>query len=540
MSFTSSFRPRRGRGPTAFLLLAWFATTGCDSSHDPHPNADEEPRTDAITVHSPRHELFIEHQLIVAGTATKFITHVTDLVTCLARSEGPITYVLRQGSDPPIEVPVPQVARLGIYLPELTFPKAGVWQVAVRIPHAEGTDEVPLPDRTVFATAEEAAASPESEGPEGISFLKEQSWKLPLRIDQVARRTLTERVRLPGVVSALPSRKAVLAPPVAGRLLPPPDGSIPAPGDRVKAGQIVGLIAPALTGSERLALAVQLATQEADARARATRAEALLEQARRTLARVRELAAQDAKPRRELEQAEVEERVAAAEHDAATKLAALLAAARANLESGGSLAAVPIASPLDGFVTSVEAARGEHVRPEQSVLRVLDPSLVGVEARVPESLVSRLGAGRTALIEAPGQPGVLRPLIGEGVGRFLYATHEVDPETRTVGLVWEVHNPDGSLRPGQTLDVHVETSRSEDAVAVPFSALVAEDARWIAFVQLAGETYERREVTLGVRDGEWVEVKSGLAEGDWLVTEGGLAIRLASVSSVIPAHGHAH
>lgn len=557
MSSTTDLRPRRGRAPSVLLLAALSAA--CDPGHDhPHAHAEEEPRTEAVTVHSSRHELFIEHRQLVAGVPTRFITHVTDLVTLEARSAGPVTYVLRQGSDPPLQVEVPAVARLGIYLPDLTFPAAGVWQVSLRVPWAEGTDEVRLPDRTVFATAEEAAAAPEVEGPEGVSFLKEQSWKLPLRIERVARRTLTERVRLPGRVAALPSRQAALSPPVAGLLLPPPGGSIPAPGERVRAGQVLAHIAPPLAGPELLALLtgrqqlealrLQLATQEAEAHARASRAEAMLEQARRTLERVRDLAAQDAKPRRELEQAELEERVAAAEHAAATKLAELLGTSRAALEAGGAAAvdlrdgfpSVPLVSPLDGVVTAVEAARGEHVLPQERVLRLLDASLLQVQARTPESLLGRLGAGRTALAELPGRPGFLRPLTGEGVGRFLHTASEVDPATRTVDLVWEVMNADGSLRPGQTLEVHVETSRVEEALAVPLSALVAEDAGWIAFVQLAGETYERRAVELGVRDGAWVQVVSGLAEGEWLVTQGGLAIRLASVSSVIPAHGHAH
>ena len=558
MPFAQTSRPRRARALSLLTLAALAA--GCDSDHPhPHDHEEGEPRTDAVTVHSTRHELFIEHRLLVAGQATTFITHVTDLVTLEARSAGPVTYVLRRGDGAPVEVEVPAPARTGIYLPELTFPSAGTWQVSLQVPYPDGVDEVPLPARTVFASAKEAAASPVVEGPEGITFLKEQSWKIPLRITQVSRRTLVERVRLPGVVSALPARQAVLTPPVAGQLRPPPEGAVPQPGEQVRRGQVLAQVAPPLAGPDLLAfmtgrqqveaLRIQLATQEAEARARATGAEAVLERARLALARVRELAARDAKSRRELEQAEADERVALAERDAAARLSELLAATRATLAAGDATASadlrqgfplVSLVSPLDGFVTAVEASQGEHLTADRPVLRLLDPSVVRVEARLPEALASRLGAGRTALAELPDQRSALRPLTGEGVGRFLYATREVDPRTRTLGLVWEVQNADASLRPGQTLDVHVETTRAEQVIAVPRAALVAEDARWIAFVQLGGETYERRELTLGVRDGDWVEVRAGLADGEWVVTQGGLAIRLASVSSVIPAHGHAH
>jgi membrane fusion protein, heavy metal efflux system len=64
--------------------------------------------------------------------------------------------------------------------------------------------------------------------------------------------------------------------------------------------------------------------------------------------------------------------------------------------------------------------------------------------------------------------------------------------------------------------------------------------RAIAFVQVAGETFETRDLTLGIRDGEFVQVLSEVAEGERVVTKGAYAIRLASVSATIPAHGHAH
>jgi multidrug efflux pump subunit AcrA (membrane-fusion protein) len=57
---------------------------------------------------------------------------------------------------------------------------------------------------------------------------------------------------------------------------------------------------------------------------------------------------------------------------------------------------------------------------------------------------------------------------------------------------------------------------------------------------VSGETFEKRELTPGIRDGHWVQVLDGLSEGERVVTKGAMAIRLASVSGVIPAHGHAH
>ena len=86
----------------------------------------------------------------------------------------------------------------------------------------------------------------------------------------------------------------------------------------------------------------------------------------------------------------------------------------------------------------------------------------------------------------------------------------------------------------------VETARAEDALAIPSAAIVEEDGRPIAFVQVGGETFQKRDLELGIRDGNWVQVLSGITEGERVVTKGAYAVRLASVSSAIPAHGHVH
>jgi multidrug efflux pump subunit AcrA (membrane-fusion protein) len=69
---------------------------------------------------------------------------------------------------------------------------------------------------------------------------------------------------------------------------------------------------------------------------------------------------------------------------------------------------------------------------------------------------------------------------------------------------------------------------------------VDEDGIPIVFVQVSGENYQKRDVILGVRDGNWIEVKSGVAEGERVATDGAYVILLSTKSGTIPAHGHAH
>ena len=82
--------------------------------------------------------------------------------------------------------------------------------------------------------------------------------------------------------------------------------------------------------------------------------------------------------------------------------------------------------------------------------------------------------------------------------------------------------------------------RGAPAAVVPESAVVDDGGRPVVFSQLAGETFERRPVRLGRREGGAVEVLEGLRAGDRVVIRGAPLVRLAALSTSVPAHGHVH
>jgi cobalt-zinc-cadmium efflux system membrane fusion protein len=149
-------------------------------------------KSSQVTVWTERFEIFLEHPFIVANTRTKFITHVSDLVTLEPRKKGPITFILRHGSESPIKHIEPAPARDGIYIPELTFPLPGEWSVLLVIP-LEGKDHlVELPPFEVYGSHEEVESAPFPEEIVGISFLKEQQWEIPTGTEPVRKRKVLD------------------------------------------------------------------------------------------------------------------------------------------------------------------------------------------------------------------------------------------------------------------------------------------------------------------------------------------------------------
>ena len=541
----------------AWITVCALLVVACGQVGTSQEGTAEEEKTAQVTVWSDRFEIFLEHRLIVVDTPTKFITHVTDLTTLEPRREGALTFILRRGSETSITRVEPAPARDGIYIPELTFPQPGEWLVSLHIPSAGQEYAVELPPFTVFASHEEVAKAPDPAAPEGISFLKEQQWKLLTKTEPVARRQLIERMRLAGLVSVRPGYRAAVTPPIAGHLVPPPGASLPSLGSRVMAGQVLAMVQPHLAGSDLVtllssqqqlqALDVELTVKTAAAEAEAIRARVSLNRAEQALRRMRTLREQNAKSARELEEAEFDQRKAEADLSAAEALRKTYERAKKQLadrprsvDLDQGIPAVELKAPIAGIIVAVNATVGEHVHSDAAVFTVLNTDTVLIEAQIPEADLSRLGSSHGATYEAPDAPSTFVPILGHGGGRLVYLGTSVDPKTRTVALVYELPNPEGRLRIGMALTVDVETAHVEEALAVPVSALVDEDSRAIAFVQVSGETFEKRDLTLGIRDGAFVQVLAGLAAGERVVTKGAYAIRLASVSTTIPAHGHAH
>jgi membrane fusion protein, heavy metal efflux system len=498
-------------------------------SHGGKGDHAHEEKTAQISVWTNGYEIFAEHKAPIAGKATTFVTHVTDLEALEPRREGAVKFLLRPANGATLEHLQASPARVGIYLPALTFPNAGKWQVQVVVQDKT----IDLGTIEVFADDHKAAHAEFPDAPAGVNFLKEQQWKILSKAEPVTTRTLTERVRVPATVTAKPGLSASVNAPIAGRLLPLEGKSLPTIGDKVEAEQTLALLQPSFS---------EIGARMVEAEAEVTRAKLTLEQAELTFKRVEALGKAEAKTQREVQEADFALKAARANYEAARTLQATYRSVTAGLgaKTNGTQPLLELKAPIGGVVVSHSGiAVGEYIGGERTLFAILDATSVFLEAKVPEASARRLSEAKGASYELPSDRGMFRPIFAGG-GRLIFAGLQVDTNTRTLPLVYELPNAQAQLRVGEAVTLYVETAHATNAVAVPTSAIVEEDGQSIAFVQLAGETFDKRTLKLGIRDGAWVQVLDGLSAGERVVTKGVYAIRLASVSSVIPAHGHAH
>ncbi len=515
----------------------------------------EEPKTVAVTLPAEKLELFMEHPYLVQGQPAKFNVHLTVLVDGMPIRSGTLTVVATGPSGKTVQVEQPAPRSPGIFGPVVAFPEPGENEMTLSLQsdQAEETIRVPVMVYADEAAATKAADEADDTEPEGaISFLKEQAWKIGVVVEPVTKRRLVQRLTVPGQVVPPAGAKAVVSPPIAGRVLPPPDGPFPRVGQQVKAGQIVAVIEPPLAGPQGVelmvnraqiqALETELAVKQMDVEIDIKKAEIDVEQARRVVQRAKTLSSQGATAVKQLQEAEHELKRAEATYEgkmqlrepykqARQELRSMLQEGRgARAESRGQDGSVrtdnnsvtqdstaaarslhlTLRAPVSGTVTTAQATEGEYVDATKSLFTIINMDRVWIEAKVSEYDLEQVAKAPAANFTLAAYPGRSFTILGRDGGQLVDIGSVVDPNSRTVPVRYEVQNPERLLRIGMFAEVAIETERIEETLAIPESALVDEDGRPIAYVELEGETFQKRDLVLGIRDSGFVEVKQGV------------------------------
>ncbi len=511
---------------TMSLGILVLTLSGCgpgEHSHDNHRSDARESARDrptiAVTNWTERSELFMEYPVLVAGESGRFAIHVTDLSDFTPLATGEAVVVLR-GQDGSNAEFRGGLSRPGIFGADVESAAPGVFNMSLRVDSPDLQDVHELGSVTVHGPGSPIPADSEEEG-EAISFLKEQQWTLEFGTEPVAVRSLQPSLVVPGTVRPRAGGEALLSAPVPGRVDPSLD--VPVPGGRVRAGSVLARIVPR---SEEIRDAAGLRTALVDA-------EQQYELARQERDRAARLVESRALPARRLTEAEAAVTSSKARLDAARQRMKRLDALSQSGEPvrGGDWFA--IRAPFDGVVAEVKFASGASVEEGDFLLRLVDTDRVHIVGAVPESRVPMLRTVGDAELLRDGQPPVpLGPAVAIG--------GVVEPTARTVEVRYALDNRGLRLPVGRGVRLRLFVGGAEARPAVPESAIVDDGGRPVVFVQTGGESFERRPVRLGSREGGYVHALQGVEPGERVVSRGAYLIRLAAMSTQIPAHGHVH
>ncbi len=498
-------RTSRYVAPLAFPLVC-VALAACRNGETAAAQS-QEPAGGVVTLWTDSTELFMEHAALVVGEPATFAVHLTDLSDFTPLRSGPITlrFQPRDGGQPLlVRQDAPRAP--GIYGPRPQFTKPGVYDLTLIVESPQARDSIMVRELRVYAKAEDA---PRDEGgaASGISFLKEQQWKTPGFATVFATTgSVSAAFDASGTIDAAAGRFAEVSAPIGGLIDASGVAQSPAPGQAVRRGQVLALITPSLG---------EAGSAFADARAR-------LREAEDEHARAKRLVEAEAAPARRLHEAEI--RLQAARE-------ALAGVAGGALTPGGRLA---VTSPIAGVVAQRSIAPGGRVEAGAPLFIVVDPSVVWLRVNVPAAQASLVSRSAAATFEVEGSPRRYETRRVISIGSV------IDSLSRTLPLIYDVPNGDRSLKVGAVARVQVRTGQRLSGVVIPASAVLDEDGRPIAYVQVEGETFDKRTLRLGGEEGGKVLVLDGIKAGERVASGAAYQVRLASLSTAVPAEGHAH
>ena len=499
-------------------IAAFGCRTGDPKAEGPLPGASEGW---AVTAWGERYEVFAETDPLVAGASATSNAHVTVLSGFAPLKEGAVTLVLRGAGGAEQVFRQEKPKRDGIYSIAVKPRAEGTLDLVFRIESAAGPEEVSAGRVTVGRSVSPGGLVAEEAPPaaDGVSFLKEQQWRTEFATARVREGTLGESVEGPARVRAAGGGEVVLTAGVDATVAPSP---WPHLGLDLAAGAAVFRLVPRVGDRSLPELRAEASSLEADA-----------DVARRRVERLTELLRVEATSQAELERARAT--LAGLE---ARLLSARGAVAVTNAAGGpDAAAAVPVRAPWAGRVAEVSVSPGQTVAAGAPLGRL-------VKVR-PLWIVVALRPGDAARVqEAPrglflGRMDQAPLEIAAEDLRFVSRAPEVDPRTATVSVILEVARSASDLPLGSALEAEVVLPGERHGIVVPLSAVLDDSGVPVAYVQLEGETFARREVRVRGRLGNEALVE-GLRPGERLVTRGAGAVRRSSLLSAGAPEGHVH
>jgi cobalt-zinc-cadmium efflux system membrane fusion protein len=190
-----------------------------------------------------------------------------------------------------------------------------------------------------------------------------------------------------------------------------------------------------------------------------------------------------------------------------------------------------LTAPHAGRITEDNFVVGERIEPGRTLFRVVDESIVWIDAKLPAESAQRVAVGSAAYIIH----GDIR-LNGKVVQR----SHRTAEGTRNSLVRIEVVNKNDSLHGGDYVDAYLDAGgNGESQLTVPTAAVLQLEGDTVVFRQSADNTLEPVSIRTGNVIGNRTVITDGLKLGDVIVIEGAYALKAQILKSKM-GEGHGH
>jgi HlyD family secretion protein len=382
------------------------------------------------------------------------------------------------------------------------------------------------------------------------------------------KRTIIETVNASGKV--YPEVEVKISPDISGEIV---ELNVQE-GDSVKKGQVLARIYADIYSSQRDEAAARVTQSQAtvaNSEANLNALKAQLDQAKLTYDRYKGLHDEKVISDAEFEQYQTQYRTAQSQYNAAQQnirsLRAATQSTRTSLEAANkNLGRTVLVSPMNGVISSLSVKKGERVAGNSfalgtEMMRVAEMDVMEVRVDVGENDIVKVSIGDSADIEVEAYNnrkfrGIVTQ-IASSTKTAQTATGDVtnyevririDPSSYN-DLIDPSKPKKFPFRPGMNASADIKTKRKDNVVSVPIAAVAArvkgsdksvadekkekekgkdpnaeeinisgDELEEVVFVIKQDGTVEKRTVTTGIQDMNFIEITTGLKEGEQIVT----------------------
>jgi membrane fusion protein, heavy metal efflux system len=316
--------------------------------------------------------------------------------------------------------------------------------------------------------------------PDGSIFVPKPTQRLlEIRTRTVIVETKARTVRFNGRIVANPNKSGVVQSTIQGRY-EAPEGGVPPLGTRVKAGDLLGRVAPSFASIDSSDMAQTLGSLDQE-----------IALNRRKLARQEQLLATNVVARAAVEDIRIQ-------LEGLEKRRRELLAAKARPED--------LRAPVDGVIAATKVVAGQVVAQSDQLFQIIDPASLLVEALVFDQVNPDAVDEATAIVG----PETTIKLKFMGRSRALQQQYSI--------LQFQIAETTVALNTGTPVTVIAATGERVTGIVLPRAALAqAPNGQTVVFSHKEPEVFVPRAVRAEPFDSENVLITGGIAPGEKIV-----------------------